>query len=102
MSTPASPITNITAASAATALLPAGKEVQLPDGVKVRVARLSWLQFEAVWSELSGLLAGVAAAPDSADPQQLAHALSGAPAFVLNLCALTTPLGESELSGPAL
>jgi hypothetical protein len=98
MSTSPSTITNITAASAATAALPAHMDVELPGGTVVRVARLSWLKFEAVWSELAGLLAGLALAPEASEPQQLAQALSGAPAFVLSLCALCTPLGEAELA----
>lgn len=101
MSTSTPPITNIAAASAATAQLPASSDVRLPGGAKVRVARLTWLQFEAVWSELAGLLAQIAATPDAGDPQQLAQALASAPTLLLKLCALCTPLSDTELAALA-
>lgn len=91
-------INSFSAASAATAQLPGQRQVQLPDGQALHVKRLSWLQFEAVWAELSGILGAVAGTPDNATPEQFAQALSGAPSFVLKLCALCTELAEAGLA----
>jgi hypothetical protein len=98
MNNGSSTINNIAAASAATAQLPDSKQVQLPDGRALCVKRLSWLQFEAVWAELSGVLGAVAGTPENATPEQFAQALSGAPGFVLKLCVLCTEQSEAGLA----
>lgn len=98
MNNDSSTINSISAASAATAQLPTQRQVQLPDGQALHVKRLSWLQFEAVWEELAGVVGAVAGMPDNATPEQFAQALSGAPSLMLRLCVLSTELTEAGLA----
>jgi hypothetical protein len=91
-------INSISAASAATAQLPVMKPVQLPDGQVLHVKRLSWLQFEAVWAELAGMLGAVASTPENAAPEQFAQALSGVPGLMLKLCTLCTEMNDAGLA----
>jgi hypothetical protein len=74
--------------------LPEYVEVQLSGDRRVTVCRLSWLKFETVWAEMSGLLAALAGAAADAGDDDLLASLHGAPAVVLKLVALTT--GQSE------
>jgi hypothetical protein len=98
MPTSTSEPTTFTAASSAAAQLPADRAVELPDGAVVHVKRLSWLAFEAAWSELAELLGAIANTPSDATPEQLAQALGGAPGCVLRLCVLSTTLAEAQLA----
>ncbi len=90
---------NINQASAQVAAMPSSLEVRLPGNKTVVVSRLSWIQFEALWTELAALFATVLSSGDELDTDQMAAELSGAPAFVLKLTALSTSTSETELAG---
>jgi hypothetical protein len=102
--------TTFHAASAQAAAIPDSMRVELSSGGTAQVLRLSWLQFEALWSELAVLFAALtdssATVPGRESPQHAsteAHAtiesaLSSAPHFVLKLAALSTRLPETELA----
>ena len=86
----------ITEASAAVAALPDSLPVTLSDGRRLKVKRLSWLKFEAVWAELAALLTAVLAAGEDAGEEELLARLSGAPAAVLRLVCLSTGAAEGD------
>jgi hypothetical protein len=89
---------NIAEASLQAANLPASREVMLPNGTTALVKRLSWLQFESLWSELAGVLAALAAADEDGAANELAQQLSGAPACALRLASLAGGYAEAELA----
>jgi len=91
-------INDIAAASAAVARLPETRAVELSDGRRVNVHRLSWLDFEAVWTDWAGLLSALLAAGDDADEQELLGRLAGAPQAVLRLAAQCTRMTDAELA----
>ena len=98
MSSSTNQLDNIVSVSSTVAILPSQTSLTLSGGREIAVRRLSWLQFEALWGELSELLAAVLSAEDGLAPEELASKLAGAPAFVLKLCALSTGLTEAELA----
>lgn len=116
------------AASAQAAAIPDTLRVALSSGGQAEVCRLSWLQFEALWSELAALLSSVAGAEDqplrhrdtekqerkeeaghpvsssvsqclSGEDSALVAALSSAPQLILRLAALSLRLPEETLAG---
>jgi hypothetical protein len=91
-------IDNINEASSALAQLPEKRDVTLPGGRRIVVYRLSWLKFEALWAELAAILSALLAAGEDLSPERIAAQLTGAPAFVLRLCSLSTNLPEDELA----
>lgn len=107
--------TTFHAASAQAAAIPDTLRVELSSGGTALVCRLSWLQFEALWSELAQLFASLArdpvgppagrsegeyrpAAGPTAPEDAVASALAAAPQAVLRLAALSTRLPEAELA----
>jgi hypothetical protein len=78
--------------------LPATIGVEVGSGRTVTVARLSWLKFEAVWADLSGLLAVLAGTPEEAGEDELLAGLAAAPQVVLKLVELSSGVGEQELA----
>lgn len=91
-------INNIEEASRETASLPGKRTVKLTDGQDVVVWRLSWLKFEALWGELSSLLATLLAEGAEADAARMASELAGAPQFIVKLVSLSTNLPDTELA----
>jgi hypothetical protein len=105
MSTP----TTFRAASTQAAAIPDTLRVELSSGGTALVCRLSWLQFEALWSELAQLFAALA---DPAEPAAgrsdgddrpaasptVEGVLAAAPQCVLKLAALSLRLAEAELA----
>jgi hypothetical protein len=107
--------TTFSAASAQAAAIPESIEVPLSSGASATVHRLSWLQFEALWSDMAGLLTALAEVPvgpqarrysspeDEAEYRPAAGptiqaALAAAPQFVLRLAAQCLRLGEGEVA----
>ncbi len=89
---------NIIEASREAANLEQNCKCILADGKTILIRRLNWLEFEAVWSELSPLLASLLTAEGGTAPDQLAGELASAPAAVLKLAGYSSGLGEQELS----
>ena len=90
---------NIVAVSSAVARLPLSAVCELSGGREIAIHRLTWLQFEALWSELAELLGALLAMRDDVPSEELAGRLAGAPAFVLKLSCLSSGLAEAELAG---
>jgi len=74
------------------------RTVRLGSGRRLEVSRLNWLQFEAVWPELAGVLGALACTGEDAGSQELIDRLLGAPACLLKLVVLGTELTEEEAS----
>lgn len=91
-------VTDVAAASAAAANLPAAVEVELSTGRRATVTRLSWLKFETMWAELSGLLAVLAGTAENAGEDELLASLESAPAVVLKLVVLSSGASETQLA----
>ena len=91
--------TNIVEASAAATSLQPARNVTLSDGSVCEVGRLSWIRFEAVWTDLAGMLNALAQVDAEAGTDELLAALAGTPAALAKLAALSTDRTETELAG---
>jgi hypothetical protein len=89
---------NIAEASMQAASLAASRELTLPNGKSAFVKRLSWLQFESLWTDLAGLLAALAAAGEAPADEEVMAQLSSAPACALRLASLSGGQAETELA----
>jgi hypothetical protein len=105
--------TSFFAASAQAAAIPEFIEIALSSGAGVAIHRLSWLQFEALWSELAQMLGALAEVPVGVElappsPQAAAQggassaptqsALLAAPQLVLRLASQCLRLPESDVA----
>ena len=91
-------VTNIVAASSEAASLSNQRTVQLPGGRSVTIHRLSWIEFEALWTELSALVAALLALDENAALEGIGDQLNMAPSFVLKLASISARCSEKELS----
>lgn len=85
-------------ASRVAANLPDHIQVDVSRERQVIVSRLSWLKFEAVWADLTGLLALLAGTAEDAGEEELLASLASAPQVVLKLAELTSGISERELA----
>jgi len=92
------PVTDAVVASKAVANLPSSIQARVSRGKLVTVSRMSWLKFEAVWADLSGLLAILAGAAEDAGEEEMLASLAAAPQVVLKLAALSSGTSEQELA----